>query len=156
MLFENGWENVPTWECLYVHKKKVRIFLLVHVDDTKNVWKTAEHGMHAKGCQNGSPGNSVWNGLIQNVNDQERTEEKRSDTRKYSSEQITDLSCDTKGHAERCVERHFSGKEKCIMSSVGDNALHRRSLDTTGRLCNNQGAPSSMCSNSKKLYWTRI
>ena len=29
-----GWEKVPNWECLFVHRKQ-RLFLSVHVNDIK-------------------------------------------------------------------------------------------------------------------------
>ena len=44
VLFENGWEKLPTWECLHVHKKHGP-FLHVCVE---NVWKEAERGTHAE------------------------------------------------------------------------------------------------------------
>ena len=34
ILSEHGWEKVPNWECLFVHREK-RLFLSVHVDDIK-------------------------------------------------------------------------------------------------------------------------
>ena len=35
---ELGWEKVPNWECVFVHRKQ-RFFLLVHVDDMKMAGK---------------------------------------------------------------------------------------------------------------------
>ena len=46
-LFKLGWEKVPSWECLFVHRKQ-QLFLSVYVDDFKmagkavnmpNMWK---------------------------------------------------------------------------------------------------------------------
>ena len=34
VLYEHGWENVPNWECLFVHHQ-TGLFLSVHVDDIK-------------------------------------------------------------------------------------------------------------------------
>ena len=34
ILFKHGWEKVPNWECLFVHREK-RLFLSVYVDDRK-------------------------------------------------------------------------------------------------------------------------
>ena len=31
---KHGWEKIPNWECLFVHRKK-RLFLSVYVDDIK-------------------------------------------------------------------------------------------------------------------------
>ena len=33
-LMELGWEKVPNWECLFVHRKQ-KLFLSVYVDDIK-------------------------------------------------------------------------------------------------------------------------
>ena len=38
VLFEKGWEEVPTWVCLHVHTK-IRLFSSVFVDDIKKVGK---------------------------------------------------------------------------------------------------------------------
>ena len=32
ILLEHGWEKVPTWECLFVHRE-LELFLSVYVDD---------------------------------------------------------------------------------------------------------------------------
>ena len=34
ILLKHGWEKVPNWECLFVHREKV-LFLSVYVDDIK-------------------------------------------------------------------------------------------------------------------------
>ena len=34
ILLKHGWEKIPNWECLFVHREK-GLFLSVHVDDTK-------------------------------------------------------------------------------------------------------------------------
>ena len=38
-LMELGWEEVPNWECLFVHRKQ-KLFLSVYVDDIKMAGKT--------------------------------------------------------------------------------------------------------------------
>ena len=43
VLMELGWEKVPNWECLFVHRKQ-RLFSSVYVDDVKYGWKEAEYG----------------------------------------------------------------------------------------------------------------
>ena len=44
VLLELGWEKVPNWECMFVHRKQ-RLFLSVYVDDIKKMaGKTAEYG----------------------------------------------------------------------------------------------------------------
>ena len=34
VLLKHGWEKIPNWECLFVHREK-GLFLSVYVDDTK-------------------------------------------------------------------------------------------------------------------------
>ena len=38
ILLKHGWEKIPNWECLFVHREK-GLFLSVYVDDMKIVWK---------------------------------------------------------------------------------------------------------------------
>ena len=38
---DTDWENVPTWECLFVHRKQ-GLFLSVCADDRENGWKEAK------------------------------------------------------------------------------------------------------------------
>ena len=38
VLLQHGWENVPNWECLFVHRQK-GLFLSVYVDDIKSAGK---------------------------------------------------------------------------------------------------------------------
>ena len=38
ILLKHGWEKVPNWECLFVHRQK-GLFLSVYVDDIKFCWK---------------------------------------------------------------------------------------------------------------------
>ena len=40
--FENGWEKVPNWKCLFVHRQQ-GLFLSVHLDDIKLAGKTQNH-----------------------------------------------------------------------------------------------------------------
>ena len=35
ILLQHGWEKIPNWECLFVHREK-GLFLSVYVDDIKN------------------------------------------------------------------------------------------------------------------------
>ena len=34
VILKHGWEKIPNWECLFVHREK-GLFLSVHADDTK-------------------------------------------------------------------------------------------------------------------------
>ena len=38
ILLKHGWEKIPYWECLFVHREK-GLFLSVYVDDIKIGWK---------------------------------------------------------------------------------------------------------------------
>ena len=38
ILLKNGWEKIPNWECLFVHREK-GLFLSVYVDDIRIGWK---------------------------------------------------------------------------------------------------------------------
>ena len=46
-LKKKGWEKVPTWECLSVHKK-LGLFFSVHVDGIQIDLKEAKHGFHVE------------------------------------------------------------------------------------------------------------
>ena len=41
-ILKYGWENVPNWECLFVHREK-GLFLSVHVDDIKLAGKKTKY-----------------------------------------------------------------------------------------------------------------
>ena len=47
LLFEKGCGKVPTWECLYAHKKAL-IILIETCGCYKIGWKEAEHALHVK------------------------------------------------------------------------------------------------------------
>ena len=42
VLLKHGWEKIPNWECLFVHRQK-GFFLSVYVDDIKIDWKETKH-----------------------------------------------------------------------------------------------------------------
>ena len=48
--FKNIWDNIPTWECLYVHRK-LGLFLSVYMDDIKMVGKSRPSNPCGKFCQ---------------------------------------------------------------------------------------------------------
>ena len=155
VLNRNGWEKVPTWECLCAHKE-LGSFLSVNVDDptpggtkgrTKNpCGKSAEryttskiqrHRDARKGRQR-LPGSSVWNRVVHNQLTTTGEADKKDQTKdKYSPQKIRAWSYGMKGHAEKvCWEILQISKDKCILSPAGANTVHRRSLDheTTGEL----------------------
>ena len=42
VLLKHGWEKIPNWECLFVHREK-GLFLSVYVDDKKIGWKETQY-----------------------------------------------------------------------------------------------------------------
>ena len=46
-LLELGWEKIPNWECVFVHRKQ-GLFLSVCVDDTKMAGKKGEYRSHVE------------------------------------------------------------------------------------------------------------
>ena len=42
VLLKHGWEKIPNWECLFVHREK-GLFLSVYVDDIKIGWKETQY-----------------------------------------------------------------------------------------------------------------
>ena len=42
ILLKHGWEKIPNWECLFVHREK-GLFLSVHVDDIKLAGKKTKY-----------------------------------------------------------------------------------------------------------------
>ena len=41
-LLKHGWEKIPNWECLFVHREQ-GFFLSVYVDDKKIGWKEKQN-----------------------------------------------------------------------------------------------------------------
>ena len=56
ILLKNGWEKVPNWECLFVHREK-GLFVSVYVDDLK---KWLERNETLIGCRNYSTKKLIW------------------------------------------------------------------------------------------------
>ena len=42
LLLKHGWEKIPNWECLFVHREE-GLFLSVYVDDIKIGWKETKY-----------------------------------------------------------------------------------------------------------------
>ena len=42
VLLKHGWEKIPNWECLFVHREK-GLFLSVYVDDMKLAGKKPQY-----------------------------------------------------------------------------------------------------------------
>ena len=50
ILLKHGWEKIPNWECLFVHREK-GLFLSVYVDDFKFGWQETKPGSDVESTQ---------------------------------------------------------------------------------------------------------
>ena len=135
---KHGWEKVPNWECLFVHRAK-GFFLSVYVDDNKVVgkkqnldpmWKVLNKsrfgrtnifpvscilGMHSTTMRNkqrycGQSQNHVRIANFRGVS---------GETTILSNFRIPSWSYDMEGHAKKCVERY------CELSNKTTKQLHK-------------------------------
>ena len=122
---KHGWEKIPNWECLFVHRGK-RLFLSVYVDDIKLAGKKQNIDPMWKVLNNevdlGEPTSfldHVYRGctkrpceISKDIVDNYRTmfESRISAGRVEKlpfpqNLRISSWSYDTEGHAKKCVER---------------------------------------------------
>ena len=95
-LSELGWEKIPNWECMFVHRRQ-GLFLSVCVDDIRMAGKQ----------QNVA---SMWKKLMTNVDIESRISaagatEKVLEWQKPRAQTVA-WSYDMEGHAQKCVERY--------------------------------------------------
>ena len=50
ILLKHGWEKIPNWECLFVHREK-GLFLSVYMDDLKIGWKETQYRSDVESTQ---------------------------------------------------------------------------------------------------------
>ena len=126
ILLKHGWEKIPNWECLFVHREK-GLFLSVYVDDIKlagkkqnldPMWKVLnkevdlgeptsflDHeylGCTQRQCE-------ISNDIVANNRDMFESRISAGWTEKLPFPQnlrISSWSYDMEGHAKKCVERH--------------------------------------------------
>ena len=139
ILLKHGWEKVPNWECLFVHREK-GLFLSVYVDDIKlagkkhnidPMWKVLN-----KEVELGEPTSfldHVYLGCTQrqcekskDIVDNYRTmfESRISAVRTEKlpfpqNLRISSWSYDMEGHAKKCVERY------CELAKKTTQQLHK-------------------------------
>ena len=132
ILLSHGWEKVPKWECLFVHRQK-GLLLSVHVDDIKlagkkhnidPMWKVLnkevdlgeptsflDHvylGCTQRQCE-------VSKDIVDNYRTMFESRISAEGTEKLSFPQnlrISSWSCDMEGHAKKCVERYCESANK--------------------------------------------
>ena len=178
ILLKFGWEKVPNWECLFVHREK-GLFLFVYVDDVKlagkkqnidPVWKVLN-----KEVDLGEPASfpdHVYLGCTQrqceirkDIVDNYRTmfESRISAGRVEKlpfpqNLRMSSWSYDMEGHAKKCVERYCelanrTTQQLCKVSTpcIDDHHFKEEEMKSVGEL-------SKVCSQIvlKCLYLTRI
>ena len=178
VLLKHGWEKIPNWECLFVHREK-GLFLSVYVDDIKLAGK--KHNINPmwkvlnKEVDLGEPTSfldHVYLGCIQrqcevsqNIVDNYRTmfESRISAgrTEKLPFSQnigISSWSYDMVGHEKKCVERYCELANKTTQQlykvstpCIDDHHFKEEETKSVGEL-------SSACSQIvlKCLYLARI
>ena len=132
---ELGWEKVPNWGCLFVHRKQ-GLFLSVHVDDIQMaglkqnmapMWKKLMKNLEFLTIQLHFLTTFVWDALNVNANDiiiEEYSREfSAGATQKLPGWDKTHpktgaWSYDMEGHAQTCVERHCERENKKTGATV--------------------------------------
>ena len=125
VLLKHGWEKIPNWECLFVHREK-GLFLSVYVDDIKlagkkqnidPMWKvlskevdlgesTSFFDHENLGCTQ-IKDNEIRKDIVDNYRTMFESRISAGGTEKlpYSgNSRVSSLSYDMEGHAKKCVE----------------------------------------------------
>ena len=178
VLLKHGWENIPNWECLFVHREK-GLFLSVYVDDIKlagkkqnidPMWKVLN-----KEVDLGEPTSfldHVFLGCTQRqcerskdivdnyiVMFESRIFAGRTEKLPFPQNlRISSWSYDMEGHAKKCVERYCELANKTTQQlykvstpCVDDHHFKEEEMKSLGEL-------SQVCSQIvlKCLYFARI
>ena len=126
ILLKYGWEKVPNWECLFVHRQK-GFFLSVHVDDIKLAGKKQNQDpmwkLHNKEVDLGEPKSFLDHVYLGCTQRQSQTSKDTVDNYRTMFEsrisagateqlpcsenlRVSSWSYDMEGHAKNCVERY--------------------------------------------------
>ena len=141
-LFERGWEKVPNWECMFVHRKQ-GLFLSEMCGLHQHGWKEAENGSHVEEIEEKmrmltNPHHfltmSIWdvlsvyaNRMKQLLNSMRRClshefsagpTEKSMGWENFHAQTVA-WSYDMEGHAQKCVERY------CELANMKVEQLHK-------------------------------
>ena len=178
VLLKHGWEKIPNWECLFVHREK-GLFLSVYVDDIKlagkkhnidPMWKVLNKEVDLG--ESTSFLDHVYLGctqrqceVSQNIVDNYRTmfesriSAGRLEKLPFSqNNRISSWSYDMVGHAKKCVERYCELANKTTQQlykvstpCIDDHHFKEEETKSVGEL-------SSTCSQIvlKCLYLARI
>ena len=178
ILLKHGWEKIPNWECLFVHREK-GLFLSVYVDDIKMagmkqnldpMWKLLnkevdlgeptsflDHvylGCTQRQCQ-------ISKDIVDNYRTMFESRISAEGTEKLPFLQnlrISSWSYDMEGHAKKCVERYCELAKKTTQQlykvstpCIDDHHLKEEEMKSVGEL-------SQVCSQNvlKCLYLARI
>ena len=127
ILLKYGWEKIPNWECLFVHREKV-LFLSVYVDDIKlagkkqnidPMWKVLNKEVYL-----GEPTSFLDHVYLGCTQRQYQTSKDTVENHRTMFEsrisavrveklpfpqnlRISSWSYDMAGHAKQCVERYY-------------------------------------------------
>ena len=142
---KHGWEKIPNWECLFVHREK-GLVLSVYVDDIKlagkkqninPMWKILNEevdlGEPTSFLDHGNLGCTqrqcqISKDIVDNYRTMFESRISAGRTEKLPFPQnvrISSWSCDMEGHAKRCVERY------CELANRTTQQLYRVSTPCT-------------------------
>ena len=178
ILLKHGWEKIPNWECLFVHREK-GLFLSLYVDDIKlagkkqnldPMWKILNQevdlgeptsfldhvylGCTQRQCQ-------VSKDIVDNYRTMFESRISAGGTEKLPFPQnlrISSWSYDMEGHAKKCVERYCELANKTTQQlykvstpCIDDHHFKEEEMKSVGEL-------SHVCSQiaPKCLYLARI
>ena len=177
ILLKHGWEKIPNWECLFVHRGK-RLFLSVYVDDIKlagkkqnidPMWKVLNEevdlgeptsfldhvylGCTQRQCE-------ISKDIVDNYRAMFESRISAGGTEKlpYSENfRFSSWSCDMQGHSKKCVERYCELANKTtqqlykVSTPCIDHHFEEEEMKSVGEL-------SQVCSQIvlKCLYLARI
>ena len=161
ILLKHGWEKVPIWECLFVHRQK-GLFLSVYVDDIKlagkkqnidPMWKLLNKEVDLEeptfldhvylGCTQRPC--EINKDIVDNYRTMFESRISAGGTEKlpYSENlRISSWSDDMEGHAKKCVERYCElanrttqQLHKVATRCLDDHQLKEEEMGSVGELC---------------------
>ena len=164
ILLKHGWEKIPNWECLFVHRGR-RLFLSVYVDDIKlagkrhnldPMWKVLNEGSRF-GRTNIFPGSCILGMHSKKMRNKQRycgQSQNHVRIANFCGEDLEKLpfpqnlrisswSYDMAGHAKKCVERccELANKRtqqlyKVSTSCIDDHHFKEEETKSVGELSN--------------------